>query len=252
MFIRASFPTNVRFHLIFAKKNVASETFPSFSYKVSIYDVNVTNENFVVDVFSCSHPTGYSAQNVSHIWFWTGTLEYIPRGIGQKFKNLEKFTVGYSDRNLGLKKLRRSNFKDMESLWYLDVSHNDVETVDEDTLRDLPNLIHFVVSSNKLRILHKNVFQRNFKLQYINANSNLLEFLHDDLFKNNALLVEASFNNNKLMTILIDFTRLKFIGKIDFHKNTCVDVFLDRHNLTEYQTILNSQCGGIQERHLFS
>lgn len=214
--------------------------------------MNVTNENSKVDSVTGTHRNGYSAQNVSEVWFWTGTLEYIPDGIGLKFENLEKFWVGFTDRNLGLKKLRRSNFKDMELLWYLDVKHNSVETVDEDTLRDLPNLQYFVIHNNNLT-LHKNVFQRNFKLKHVNANSNLLEFLHDDLFKNNALLAEVSFNNNRLKTILIDFTKLMFIARIDFHENACIDKSLeDGDNVTEYQNILNLQCRDIEERHLFS
>lgn len=215
--------------------------------------MNVTNENYEVGSFTGTHLTGYAAQNVSEVWFWYGTLEYIPYGIGQKFKYLEKFWVSYDDRNLGLKLLRRSNFRDMELLWSLDVKFNNVESVDEDTLRDLPNLKYFVINNNKLKQLHKNTFQKNFKLQHVNANSNRLEVLHNDLFKNNALLEEASFKNNKLTMISTDFTHLTFIKKIDFHGNNCIDKALeDVNNVTEFQTLLMYQCNRIGERHLFS
>lgn len=215
--------------------------------------MNVTNENSEVRLFTGTHLTGYDASNVSEVWFWSGTFEYIPDGIGQKFKYLEKFWVGYDDRNLGLKVLRRSNFKDMDLLWYLDVKFNNVESVDEDTLRDLPNLKWFVIRNNKLKTLHKDTFQRNFKLKNVIADSNRIEFLHNDLFKNNALLEEASFKDNKLTTISTDFTQLKFVKKIDFHGNNCIDKALeDVNNVTEFQTLLLYQCNGIENRHFFS
>lgn len=223
------------------------------SYKCSSWGVNVTDENSEVGSITGTHRTGYTAQNVSEVWFWTGTLDYIPYGIGQKFKYLQKFWVGYDDRNLGLKLLRRSNFKDMELLWYLDVKFNNVESVDEDTLRDLPNLKYFIVKNNKLKTLQKNTFQKNFQLKVVNADTNQLESLPDDLFKSNALLEEVSFKNNNLKMISIDFTQLKLIKQIDLRGNMCIDQALeDVNGVTEYQTLLMHQCNGIQDRHLFS
>lgn len=136
----------------------------------------------------------------------------------------------------------------MKLLWYLDVNYNNVETVDEDTLRDLPNLKYFVINNNKLKMLQKNTFEKNPKLQHVNANSNQLEFLHDHLFKNNELLEEALFKNNKLKIISIDFTRLRSMKAIDFHRNTCIDRGLDDgNNLTDFQTFINNQCNGIRK-----
>lgn len=215
--------------------------------------MNVKSENSEVDSFTGTHLPEYTAQNVSEVWFWHGTLEYIPDGIGNKFKNLEKFWVSYEDRNLKLKYLQRSNFKNMQLLWSLDVKYNDIATVDEESLFDLPNLKYFVIQNNKLKKLHKNTFQRNRNLIHVNANSNQLESLHSDLFKNNPLLEEAFFENNKLMTIFTDFSQLKMVKKIDFHGNICIDKALDNvHNVTEFESLLFHQCGGINERFSFT
>ncbi|XP_037039164.1 prostasin-like [Bradysia coprophila] len=221
-------------------------------YKCSVWGVNVTNTNFEVGSFTGSHVNGYDAQNVTEIWFWTGTLEHIPFGIGRKFNVLEKFWVSYDDRNLGLKRLQRSNFKDMGHLWYIDVKYNDVDTVDEDTLRDLPNLKYFVINNNKLKMLQKHTFEKNTKLKHVNANSNQLQFVHGDLFKNNQLLEEALFKDNNLKTISVDFTRLGSIKTIDFRGNQCIDKELgDVNNSTELQTLLNYQCNRM-DRFFFS
>ncbi|KAJ6643741.1 Serine protease gd [Pseudolycoriella hygida] len=85
-------------------------------YKCSAWSLDVTEEHSQVDLFTGDHLTGYSAQNVSEIWFWTGRLRYIPSGIGRKFPNLEEISIGYQDRNMGLRKLKRENFEDMEKL----------------------------------------------------------------------------------------------------------------------------------------
>ncbi|KAG4078687.1 hypothetical protein HA402_015277 [Bradysia odoriphaga] len=222
-------------------------------YKCSVWGVNVTNTNFEVGSITGSHLSGYDAQNVTEIWFWTGILEHIPSGIGRKFNSLEKFWVSYDDRNLELKRLQRSNFKDMVHLWYLDVKYNSIETVDEDSLRDLPNLKHFVINNNKLKMLQKYTFEKNTKLKHVNANSNQLEFLDGDLFKNSPLLKDALFKDNHLKKISVDFTVLRSIKTIDFRGNQCIDKALDDvNNSTELQTLLNYQCNRIEDRIFFS
>ncbi len=215
--------------------------------------MNVTNQNSEVNLITGTHRTGYDAHNVSEIWFWTGDLKYIPDGIGRHFKYLEKFWVGYDDRNLGLKRLRRRNFEDMELLFWMDVKFNNVESVDEDTLRDLPNLKYFVIKNNIVKVLHKDTFKYNVKLIHVDAASNQLEFLPDDLFRNNPLMEEALFNNNKLKTISIDFTPLVSIKKINFHGNVCIDKALDHGTiLTEFQSLLSFQCSAPGEMSFFS
>lgn len=214
-----------------------------FSYKCSSWEVNVRNEDYEIEIFSGNHLPGYASQNVSQIWFWTGTLEYIPHGIGRKFPYLDVFRVGFHDRNLKLKLLKRSNFEDMPLLSYLDVGYNNLETIDEDTFRDLSHLQTLNINNNKLKTLQKNIFQRNLRLKSVNANSNDLEFLHDDLFKNNALLERATFKDNKLQMISTVFTHLNFIWEIDFHGNDCIDKAFDGvGNLTEFQDFIFSEC----------
>lgn len=174
-----------------------------------------------------------------------GVLNFIPDGIGRIFPNLEKFVVGYEDRNLGLKLLKRDNFRDMSLLWYLDFSFNNIDTIDEDTFQDLPNLKYFIIANNKLKMLHCNLFEKNTKLVHVNANSNQLEFLQGDLFKKNLLLEEAFFQNNILKVIYIDFSPLKQIKKIELQGNICIDDSLkDVNHLSEFQTGLYN-CSGI-------
>lgn len=200
-----------------------------------------------VSAFLGDHRSGYSAQNVSQIWFWQGTLAYIPDGIGKLFTNLEGFFVSYVDRNLRLKLLQRRNFEDMPRLWYMDVKFNDIEWIDEDAFRELPNLQSLIIKNNKLKKLHKHTFARNPNLKLVDANSNQLEILHKELFNNNHLLESVSFKDNKLVVISADFSNFRHINEIDFRGNVCVDKEFkdDGLKLLDFHAVLNSNCKNV-------
>lgn len=158
-----------------------------------MWESNATIENLEVETFTGTHLPGYADHNITQIWFWHGTLSYIPNGIGLIFKHLEKFLVGYDDRNLGLTFIKRSNFENMNLLTLLEFHSGNIEAFDQDTLWDLPNLDVFVITNNRLKELHENTFERNTKLRYVNVNSNRLEFLPTHLFKHNPLIEELYF-----------------------------------------------------------
>lgn len=180
---------------------------------------------------------------MSEVWFWTGNFSYIADGVGQLFPNLNKFWVSYDNFNLGLKLLKRRNFKDMEKLFYLDVKFNDVETVAEDSLWDLPELQYFIVNNNKLKHFHKKTFVKSPKLKEVKANTNELKFLHRDLFVKNPLLHKLDFGNNKLTTIEPDFTKFIHLLSVDFHQNICIDKSsTDTSSLQKLQELLNANC----------
>jgi Leucine-rich repeat (LRR) protein len=183
---------------------------------------------------------------VTEIWFWNGNLTYIPDNVGHLFPNLLKFWVSYDTRNLGLKQLKRRNFKEMFNLHHLDVKFNDVEAVEEDTLFDLPELKYFRINNNMLKALHKQTFSRNLKLKEVKASTNQLKVLHRDLFIKNTVLEKIDFRDNKLTQIGSDFTKLTSLSLLDFHGNICIDKSLDDLNsLEDLQEILNVNCAQV-------
>lgn len=208
-----------------------------------MWEANITNPNLDADTFRGTHPEGYSNENVTQIWFWHGKVEYIPDGIGLQFQNLEKFLVGYVDKNLGLKQIKRSNFKDMPSLTLIQLHDNYIETVEVDVLWDLPNLEYFILMNGQLKELPEMFFDKNTKLRSVNGDGNQIEYLPMDLFKNNPLLEEIHFTNNKLRSISTDFSTLIWLKIIDFHGNSCFDRALsDVDNLTDYLVLIGYYC----------
>lgn len=216
------------------------------SYKCSIWDSNVTITNAEVSKFTGDNLNGYKLKDAIEFCFWSGKVRYIPDGIGRMLPLLEKFCVGYPDRNMQLKLLKRSNFQDMELVYHLDVYQNDIEGVAEDTLYDLPNLKYFLIGSNKLRFFARQTFKKSFFLTHVNASSNRLEYLQEDLFENNALLEVVVMENNTLTTIGFDVKHFKFLQLADFRKNPCIDDLFNKtaesSNLAELQAHLLSQC----------
>lgn len=208
----------------------------------SVWGVNVTNDNYEVRSFTGLN--GCDARHVTELQFRNYTLEYIPYGIGRKFTALTFFVVGSEEKNMGLKRLQRANFENMESLYHLIVTNNNIEIVDEDSLRDLPNLITFFMSFNKLKRLERYTFENNAKLLIFFVNSNQLEYLHRDLFKNNPLLEAISLRNNHLKLIHVDFTSLRSLKALDLHANVCIDKCTEdfNNNMTEFQSFINQQC----------
>lgn len=194
--------------------------------------------------FTGVHLDEHSMENVTEIWVWSGKFAYFPDGIGKLFKKLEKITVSYGDRNLGLKTLQRRSFKDMLHLWYLLVHYNEIEFVAEDALRDLLNLETFSIENNKLKKLYRSTFSRNIKLKVMLANSNELEFLDKDLFRNNPLLEFVSFKDNKLMIISIDLTNFGHLKNIDFRGNKCFNntFYESESKLSDFQALLTQNC----------
>lgn len=224
-------------------ENQSAQDFIHSSYTCAILDASAYVENLEIEAFNGHHLSGNTDRSVIQIWFWQGTVAYIPDGIGLMFKHLEKFLIGFHNQNLGLKMIKRSNFKNMKSLTLIQLHESYVETLDEDTLWDIPNLEVFMLIDSHLKVLPEKLFEKNSRLRQVNVTSNEIEYLPKDLFKHNPRIAEVYFGNNKLRSIYIDFNELKAMRIIDLLKNSCIDKTInDFPNLSELQKFVRNQC----------
>jgi len=221
-------------------------------YTCKVLNMDIRQENLDLSTFSGSHQSGKSDVDVQRILFKNGTMFYLPNGIGCIFKNLKDFTV---DKNLKIKRLKRSNFQNLENLISLLFNGNDVVIINEDTLWDLPNLKEFELYYNKLKVLHERTFEQNSKLTDVHMKYNQLEFLPRNLFKNNLLLERVTFVANFLLRIDTEFSHLKNVQALFFYDNICIDAIYDRDNLfqtrnhydilTDFQHMLRVNCSSL-------
>lgn len=189
-------------------------------------DLNVQSQNTKVCSITAFHVSGKSDQDVQRITLFNGTMVYLPDGIGKIFKNLKVFVVS---ADLNLKFVQRSNFKNWAKLIQLHIYRNEIETFDETALFDLPQLEQFSLYRNKVQEIGEKIFEKNTKLKVVDMRWNKLEVLPKQLFANNLLLEEAYFTGNSLNVILVDFSRLRNIRRINFNDNVCVDAESERN-----------------------
>lgn len=184
-------------------------------YGCWLNNIDIQRNNVQVVSFSGSHSLGETNQDVQLIQFVNGTMFFIPNGLGNLFRNINYLIVGDSEsRSLGTKRIRRSNFQNLENLLELIFHNNDIEILNEDSLWDLPKLRVFKFVNNKLKVLSEKTFFKNDNLKEVYLNSNELKYLPRNVFLHNSLLEKVDFRNNFLKTIdeRIFETNLKLIG----------------------------------------
>lgn len=110
------------------------------------------------------HVFVYTNKDVESIVFNNGTMFFLPFGIGKIFKNLKKLKI---NGELAMKRIRRSNLKNLVNLIELEIKGEDIETLEYDCLSDLPNLEVFELRYSKIQQLNERTFERNMKLKEI-------------------------------------------------------------------------------------
>lgn len=187
----------------------------SWVYGCWLNDLNIGTNTIEVVSFSGTHASEKTDQDVELLVFTNGTMAFLPNGFGNVFRNLKYLTVGdLKSLSLGTKRIRQSNFRNLENLLELSLLFNEIEILDEDSLLDLPELQIFRIVNNKLQVLHEETFARNAKLKEIYLNSNQLSYVSGSVFRNNLLLEKVDFRKNFLKTVdeTMFETNLNLIG----------------------------------------
>lgn len=167
-------------------------------------------------------------------------LRHLPNNIGYVFPNLERFRAN----TLNITSIERTNFKNMDYLFQLDLSDNLIEQIPSDCFDDLVSLIKFSISENKLKVIHANTFAKNLRLMTINMWDNQIEptDLKNLKSKRVKFLLLA---RNRFESIPSDaFDGLENLGEIDLEENELTalheDIFLNNPQLTLINANANS------------
>lgn len=159
-------------------------------------------------------------------------LSYFPCNLGKLFPNLKKLRSTTSN----VKEIKRMNFKDMQHLQYLDLSHNLLTSLQSDVFVDLKNLEELDFYNNTLTSLHRNIFSHNLELTKIYGSFNKIESLEAGIFRKNEKLTEIYFDNNLLAKVNFRFdTRFSSLY-FDLINNICID---KAFKLTDAQSFID-------------
>ena len=140
-------------------------------------------------------PTRMHLPNMHIFHIKYGLLESLPEDICQQFPNLQIIEAEHNQitRLPSFKGCRR-----MESLYF---SHNNLTTIDHDTLYQLFYLRLLQLDYNRIENLTEGIFRDTGNLEYLHLQGNNLTSLPKDLFKNTTLLIHLDLSHNQLETL---------------------------------------------------
>ncbi|XP_061384281.1 chaoptin-like [Danaus plexippus] len=111
-------------------------------------------------------------------------------------RSIETLLLSYNEiKNMGLNFVRFINLKKLE------LDHNELTSLSEESVKNLINLEHLNLSSNQLRTIQENSFRGLQKLQEIDLSNNQIKTVQAHLFQSNINLHTVYFSNNYIENI---------------------------------------------------
>ncbi|XP_035440645.2 protein artichoke [Spodoptera frugiperda] len=112
------------------------------------------------------------------------------------------------------------------SLWFLDISDNQISEIPVDAFEFIPSLTHLNLSRNShMNVLHQNVFQNNPALMSIDLSNVGLKALPVNLFSKNFNLRRIYLSNNLLTEVSENtFKNLRNLTHLDLSYNNIVNI----------------------------
>lgn len=163
----------------------------------------------------------------------------IPEDIGEKFPNLQKFTV----TSCSVALINNKHFRDLSKLSILNLRKNEIAVIEPDAFKDLLNLDVLNLGHNKIRNLHPMLFISLINLKSLNLNNNFIEYLDVQIFYSLVELRSVSLSGNNLKQI--DENMFESNKKLTavFLQNTCVDeIYFDSNGLLALESDLKAKC----------
>lgn len=157
------------------KCNYQYKTFGNHS---NIYSCNVDDESFKIQ----NEEHTIKILNVENPWNVKGFLIenkevlYFPNGIGKTFYDLTHLAIRHSK----LRKFLPQNLENLTQLEYLDLSHNEIQRLEEKTITNVRTII---LNNNRINFIHPNFFSKD------SCN-------HLNLLNNNCISESAEGNDN--------------------------------------------------------
>ncbi|XP_049266792.1 protein toll [Rhipicephalus sanguineus] len=127
---------------------------------------------------------------------------------------------------------RLQGMLDLPKLVRLDLSHNGIETIDEQYLSGLPKLQYLTLSYNSIHELQPNIFRKTVSLTHVNLNGNRISSVAR-VFSHLHRLEALDLSKNKIC----DADRTRSIKVIDLSFNGIGDISIAFRGLTELREL---------------
>lgn len=131
----------------------------------------IDDEETVLEIRDDSRVKAYISQN-------NKLVKFIPKRIGERLPNLVLFLMN----NCSLTIVRDTHFKDLRHLSLVDLSSNQIATVEPGSFKDLTRLKTLDLSSNKIETLDEKMFANLARLEVVDLSSNRIRTLSPKTF----------------------------------------------------------------------
>jgi hypothetical protein len=128
-------------------------------------------------------------------------LREIENGTFDGLRSLKELHLTTVTQGSNLNLIKDYLFIDLVNLEKLNLSYNQIGSIEENTFKNLINLKELYLNNNKIIIIHTNAFQYLINLEILNLSNNQIGSIEENTFKNLINLKELYLNNNKIMTI---------------------------------------------------
>jgi len=179
----------------------------------------ITSANTKISSVAGEHLAGKTIYDVERVGLRNKTkLQHFPNNLGSFFPNLTFIQLKYNS----LKELNPENLQFMQKLEVLLLPGNQLSDLNAKLFDDVVNLKHLDLSGNRIKVLPNKLLARLKMLKRFEATDNLIEVIPNDFFNSNKVITEIYLNGNKLRKILVDFTKLKGLRKLQLLGNVCI------------------------------
>lgn len=225
-----------------AAHNCTSFNDKNHGFGCELKNVKPDQENFEINVMA-KDDTNKTESDVVWVQIRDSELDdNLPKGVFEKFVNMEKFMILSSK---GFKNLNVNYFD--KKIKLILMKNTDLEVIGENSLVGLTDLKILSLNYNKVRQVHKNAFRDLVNLEKIEMVYNNIESLDDDVFANNVNLKLVLLYNNQIKIISAQlfarnvnleslqlqsnaisqiekgfYTNLKALTRADFSSNVCI------------------------------
>ena len=190
-------------------------------------------------------------------------VKFLPESIDDIFPGL----IVYEVKKCSIATVNGKHFKGLNKLEYLDLSNNEIDSIDRDSFKDLNNLEFLKLSSNQIETIDSNLFKSLDTLWQLRINGNQIKFLDEKIFDILRNIREISLDNNKIVTIPSNllqhnfkleeirlggnkietisptmFDHLYNLNYVGLKRNVCVNDFFYFLRFNEMKVLLKTNC----------
>lgn len=192
-----------------------------FGHICTARNLNITSTNVTFIRVSTEYNYGVRNERVINLIISRQNLNYIPEGLSNFFKNLERLTIYKSN----LLTLRFTDFIGLEHLEQIFIIGNSIQFIDERTFQSVPHLRILDLSDNKITAIPFQTFASSVELNILTLSRNMIRIFDIEPFPVGSGLRELRINRNRLERMnLASVMFARGLKVLDLEDNLCINL----------------------------